>query len=420
MTVKNLATLLNLIATEVLGQKEVEQNGQMVKVDQDIAKEDLSNFAQTAQTFSNAIGYDNYVRKLVDHIGKMVFVDRAYQGRAPKVLMDGWEYGSIVEKVDVDLPETKKDDAWDLQDGQTYSQDVFHKPNIRVTFYNGSNAYKVELSITNDQIKSSLNSPTELNRFVSTIYTKMQNKMTLNYDELVMRTINNFIGETIFDEYKTSDSTPVLGDIGAKSGVRAVNLLYLYNTQFGLTGNDALTADKALVTPSFLMFATAEIKKKMKFMETYTTLYNLKRAERFTPRDKMHVVFLSDFTAKCDSYLRSPTFHDELVKLPEYEEVAYWQALGSDETADGELIIKTSTTKKDVTVSGKILGVVFDHEALGVRQPEAETRMHMNEMNKFWNVAYCAKASYFNADDENFVVFFIQDPVPANNSNANS
>ena len=134
----------------------------------------------------------------------------------------------------------------------------------------------------------------------------------------------------------------------------------------------------------------------------------------------MHVVFLSDFTAKCDSYLRSSTFHDELVKLPEYEEVAYWQALGSDETADGELIIKTSTTKKDVTVSGKVLGVVFDHEALGVRQPEAETRMHMNEMNKFWNVAYCAKASYFNADDENFVVFFIQDPVPSDNSNANS
>lgn len=414
MTVKNIATLLNQIATEVMGKKEVTNGGTTTTVDQDIAKEDLSDFIQTGQTITNAIGYDNFVRKLVDRIGKMVFVDRVYQGRAPKVFIDGWEYGSIVEKVDVDLPETKKDNAWDLQDGQTYNQDVFHKPNVKVSFWNGADAYCVELSITEDQVKSALTSAEEMNRFISAIYIKMDNAMTLNADELVMRVMNNMAGETIWADYKTtSGGSEVLGDLGAKSGVKAVNLLYLYNTTFGLTGANALKAKDALYSSDFLRYASKEIKKRMKFMQRYSRLFNIQGAKRFTPQDKMHVVFLSDFVASCDSYLRSNTFHDELVKLPLYEEVECWQALGSDLEADGEITITTATTKKDIAVTGKILGMVFDTDALGVRQPERDTRTHPNTLNKFWTVMHAAKASYFNADDENYIVFFIQDPEPS-------
>ena len=196
MQVTQIRTLLNTVATEVLGRV---KQGDGQEVDQDIVKEDLSGLTQLRTEVFTATAYDNYVRKLVDHIGKMVFVDRVYKGRAPKVVIDGWDYGSVVEKIDVDMPETAESDKWQLQDGQNYSQDTFHRPNVTVSFFNGSTAYKVELSITDDQVKESFDSPEQMNRFLSTIYIKMDNKMTFNIDELIMRTINNMTVETIYD-----------------------------------------------------------------------------------------------------------------------------------------------------------------------------------------------------------------------------
>lgn len=398
MQVTQIRTLLNTVATEVLGR--VKQEGGQ-EVDQDIVKEDLSGLTQLRTEVFTATAYDNYVRKLVDHIGKMVFVDRVYKGRAPKVVIDGWDYGSVVEKIDVDMPNTEESDKWQLQDGQNYSQDTFHRPNVTVSFFNGATAYKVELSITDDQVKESFDSPEQMNRFLSTIYIKMDNKMTFNIDELIMRTINNMTVETIYNEYKG-------GDLGSASHIRAVNLLKLYNDTFTKT----LTVAKALYDADFLKFASMQIGMFINDMESMSTLFNIDRKARFTPKEYLHVVMLGEFTKATGSYLQADTFNKELVALPQYEEVAYWQTLGSDRAKRGALKVKNSAGH-EVDLTGKLLCVLFDRDALGVRQPEFNTPVHRNEINHFWNVSHQAKVDFFNDTSENFACFFIQDAPAA-------
>ena len=81
MQVKQIYTLVNDVTKEVLGKE-----GLML--------EDLSNVVDVGTEIINANAVDNYVRTLVDRIGRVVFVNRPYSGGAPSVLMDGWEYGS--------------------------------------------------------------------------------------------------------------------------------------------------------------------------------------------------------------------------------------------------------------------------------------------------------------------------------------
>lgn len=86
MQVKQIYEILNTIAGELLGETAVVQ-------------EDLSNVVELGDTFNNVSGFDNYVKALNDKVGRMIFKDKVYKGRVPSVYMDGWEFGSILEKV---------------------------------------------------------------------------------------------------------------------------------------------------------------------------------------------------------------------------------------------------------------------------------------------------------------------------------
>ena len=232
MKVSQVYAILNTITSEMLG-------------DSVVVNEDLSNVVDIGRAFENLEnGYDNYVRKLHDHIGKMVFVDRVYTGRAPSVLMDGWEFGSILEKVRAGLPEAQENESFELEPGTSYDPNLFYKPEISVKFFNSTITFEIPISITEKQVKSSFSNATQLNAFYSMIRTAIANSMTVKLDGLIMRTINSGIAETIHSEFST-------GQYSAASGVRAVNLLYLYNQKF----SENLTAAEAITDSAFLRFA---------------------------------------------------------------------------------------------------------------------------------------------------------------------
>ena len=186
-----------------------------------IVNEDLSNIVTIGEEVFNANAMDKYVKALVNRIGKTIFVNRVYQGSAPSVMMDGWEYGSVLQKVATNLPEAKINETWELEDGQSYDPHVFHKPKGVISkFYNEYVTFEIDMSFTEDQLKMSFNSAAEMSGFVSMLYTSVDNSMTVKIDELIRRTINNMIVETIHDDYGSDD-------LDSKSGAKAINLLYL-------------------------------------------------------------------------------------------------------------------------------------------------------------------------------------------------
>ena len=386
MTMTQVYEILNTITSEMLG-------------DSVIVAEDLSNIVDIGKAYENAGSLDNYVRRLNDHIGKMVFVDRVYSGRAPSVLMDGWEYGSILEKVRGELPDATENETWELQNGQSYDPNVFYKPDVSVKFFNDRVTFEVPVSFTERQVKSAFSSAVQMNAFMSMIRTNVENSLTVKVDSLIMRTINAGIGETLHDEFANGVYTGV-------SGVKAVNLLYLYNTKYSLS----LTAAQAITDPAFIRFASYMIKNYIRRMQDMSKLFNIGGTAKFTPADRMHVVMLDEFKNAADVYLYDGLnqFNTENIRLPaNMETVSYWQGSGlSYDFADTSKINIKTPSGDNVTATG-VLSVIFDRDTLGVTNVDSRVTTNYNPKAEFFNEWHKRDAGYFLDLDENFVVFYV-------------
>lgn len=362
-----------------------------------VLNEDLSNIVSIGEAVFNANAMDKYVKALVNHIGKVIFVNRVYEGSAPSVMMDGWEFGSVLQKISSGLPEAKINETWELVDGQSYDPHVFHAPkNVISKFYNEYVTFEVDMSFTEEQLKMSFSNATQLNGFVSMLYTNVENSMTVKIDELIRRTINNMVGETIFDDYGEAQ-------LNSKSGVKAINLLYLYNQASGAT----LTADKCMSNKDFIRFASYIIKLTHGRMRTMSTLYNVGAQPRFTPKSSSHIVLLEDFASSADVFLQSETFHNELSALPQTERVTYWQGSGTDFGFSSVSKIDVKTSGNHTVSTTGILGVMFDRWALGVANVDRKVTSQYTPNAEFFTNFYKYKAGFFNDLNENFVVFFV-------------
>lgn len=383
MTVEQIYAIMNSITSEMLGADV-------------IVKEDLSNIVELGNQFEDVVGLDNYVRKLPDHIGRVVFVDRKYEGRAPQILMDGWEYGSIMEKIATRIPEAVENEDWQLTDGTSYDPNVFHAPDVYGEFWNKRVTFEIDMSITRKQVKSSFDNVTQLNSFLSMILNAIETSLTVKLDALIMRTINNMVGETMYSEFPS-------GTYSNTTGVKAVNLLKLYNDKYSAS----LTASDAVTTPEFIRFASYTMANYIDRVKVLSNLFNIGGESRFTPASKLHVAMLSEFKNASDIFLQSDTFHDSYVALPNADSVPYWQGSGIDYGfgSTSEIKIKTASGH-DVDATG-VLAVMFDRDALGVSNLDKEVRTHYNEKADFWNYFYNAHAGYFNDTNENFIVFYV-------------
>ena len=393
MVVKQIYKIISDVSSEVLGKS-------------DLVREDLTGIVDLGNEVFNQNAVDNYVKSLVNHIGKVVFVNRPYSGKVPSVLMDAWEFGSVLEKISADVPQAEENDSWNLTDGKEYRQDVFHRPTVSAKFFNSKVTFEVPVSITERQVKESFSSAAQLNGFMSMIYNAVEKSMTIKTDALVMRTINNMIAETL-DADKTAfgfiPSTNEQVDYSIASTVRCVNLLKLYKDKTGAT----LTADAAITTPDFIRFAAYTMGLYSDRLQTISTLFNVGGKERFTPKDVLHTVLLSDFSAAAKTYLYADTFHDENVLLPKAETVASWQATGKDYAFEHvSKIDVTSASGARISIKG-VLGVMFDRDALGVTNLDKRVTTNYNAKAEFFNNYYKFDAGYFNDTNENFVVFFI-------------
>lgn len=393
MEIKQIYELVNKVSDEVLGKT-------------DIVTEDLKGLVDMGNEIFNQNAVDSYVKSLVNHIGKVVFVNRPYSGKVPSVLMDAWEFGSVLEKISADVPQAEENDTWNLKDGTEYRQDVFHKPTVSAKFFNSKVTFEVPVSVTERQVKESFSSAEQLNGFLSMIYSAVEKSMTIKTDALVMRTINNMIAETL-DADKTAfglgSSTNGTVDYSTASTVRCVNLLHLYNEKTGAT----LAANVAVTTPDFIRFAAYMMGLYADRLQTISTLFNVGGKERFTPKDVLHTVLLSDFAAAAKTYLYADTYHNENVLLPQAETVASWQATGTDYAFDHVSRIDVKSASGAAVSIGGVLGVMFDRDALGVTNLDKRVTTNYNAKAEFFNNYFKFDAGYFNDTNENFVVFFV-------------
>ena len=382
MTVAQIYDIINPITKEILGESAV-------------VNEDLSNIVDIGKELFNATEVDNYVKSLVNHIGRVIFVNRPYSGSAPSVLMDGWEYGSVLEKISAELPEATENESWELTDGTSYDPNIFYKPKVSAKFFNKKVTFEIPMSFTEKQVKESFSNAGQLNGFLSMLYNAVDKSMTIKIDSLVMRTINNMIAETLHDFNASGNYEG--------TGVRAVNLLKLYNDDKDAT----LTAEKSIKDPDFIRFASYIMGLYMERLSKISSLFNIGGKERFTSRDLLHVILLSDFAKASDSFSMSSTFHNEFVALPKGEIVPYWQGSGTDYSFNSVSSINVKTASGDTVNASGIIGVMFDRDALGVTNLDRRVTTNYNPKAEFFSNWYKFDAGYFNDMNENFVLFYV-------------
>lgn len=383
MKVEQVAEIVNEVTAEVTGNAPLTpENGE---------KLDLNKVIDVgAEVIDNDKLLDNYVRQLIDRIGKVVFVNRPYTGSTPSVLMDSWEYGAILEKIQYEgLPEAEENDTWDLQDGVSYDPNVFHKPNVSAKFYDKKTTFDIAMSFAQKQVKSAFTSASQVQAFFAMIETAISNGMTVKMDGLVQLTLANAIA-TLYQNRLTNP-------------VQYYPLVTMY---VSATGDSSVNTNNALIKPEFTRWAAMTMKRVVSRMRKFTTLFNAGGKYRHTPADRLHLVLHSDFTAAAEAYLYSDTYHNEYVKLPQAEEVSFWQGTGSgfDWADTSKVIVKPAKSDSVVTVEN-VVGLAWDRDALGVSNLDRRVTTDWNARGEFTNNWYKFDAGYFNDFNENIVLF---------------
>lgn len=408
MKVKQIANVLNNVYNAMqIGTSDVVETSVSVHDDLsnivDVGKQVLS-FLDSGNVATN---YDNYISKLIDQIGKITFVDRAYTSQAPNILRDSWEYGSIMMKVRAELPEARDNDTWNLsrfglpttaktENGAGLGEDAYpdpfilSKPNVEARFFNSKVTYEVPITLATYQLKEAFQSASQMSRFFSMIENRIRVKKTLCTDALIMATIRNLIANKV----------------GSGAGV---NLLAVYNDG----RKTPLSAADARKDPDFLRFAAKTIMLYKRYLAEASTLYAEGDYVTYTPADRLRAVFLSEFAKDLEVYLYSNTFHDEFVKLDGYSEVGYWEGTGNS-AADGfsqrskisSTYIKMDGTTDTVSQDG-IIAVLFDEQAAAVCNENDRVTSIYNPRGEYTNYFFKWDASFLNDMQENVVVFYI-------------
>lgn len=390
MKIEQVYEFVNEAQKEVLGESAI------------VLNKDLTNIVDVGASLENAQGVEPFYKALANRIGKMLFVARAYRGQLPSILKDAWEFGSILGKVQAELIDAKENEAWKLVQGASYDPYVVNLPVVSSKFYNKMVTFELDITYPEDQIKQSFKSADEMVRFTSMLETMVNNSMELKIDTLVRTTLCNFIGGLLMDET----------DNGASA--RVVHLLTTYNTLAGTS----LTQEQALINKGFLQYAVATMLLAKSRISNYSKAFNIGHKARHTPADLLHVVILDEFASKAQTHLESDTFHNELVKLPKYEEVSYWQGTGTSfALADVSKVAGhvAYTTEEDGKISEStgdvnkpyVIGVMFDNDALGVLQPKRKVKTAYNPKGEYFNEFHKWDSRYFNDFNENGIVFLL-------------
>lgn len=389
MQVTQIYTILKDVVEEITG---LPVSSAESEEDVFIIKEDLSNIVDVGtRLFDNTQNWkDNYVKALINRIGRMVFVDRPYSGWAPNILRDSWEYGSIMAKVRVKTFEPKPNPSWNLQNGQTVNQFEYNAPEVIQYFYNQKIAWQIDCSFAEMQVRESFTSASELNRFFSTIESTINKSQTMYIDSLEMRAINNFVAEKIL----------------ANNGV--VDLLAGYNAAFGTS----LTAAAAITNVDFLRYAAYTIllyKDRLKAASEVFHVASDTGYPTFTPASDLHLVLISNVAKALDVYLQSETFHNDFTEIGSYDTIPFWQSSGENfATADVTRLDVAPASDNNQTVNRNyIIGVMFDRDAIVMTNENRRTTSAYNANGEYYNNFYKIDTSFINDLAENGIVFTI-------------
>lgn len=353
---------------------------------------DLTGLIQMGQSIlSSQTSKDNFLNTLVDRIGKTIISGRVYSANVLDIISHAFEFGAVLQKIYVEPRPAKKSPHWDLAEGDSVDQYIIQKPTVKQKLFTGSVTWEVQVTIPDMQLKSAFTSGEQMAVFIDAIFMALRNSMELQLEGMIESTYCNFIAERIHHVKNNVNS------------LLAINLLTEYNTETGGT----LTVNDALKNLDFLKYATVKINLYLKRMGRMSVLFNAEGYKRFTKPESARVIMLADFASAVTSYLQADTFNNDLVALPLYSEVPYWQGSGTDYDFTSTSLVDVTTSDGHVVSQTGVICLIADVEALGITMDNRRSKSAYNESGEYTNFWEKADMGYFNDLSENGIVFLV-------------
>ena len=392
MDVKQVSTILKTVLDEMTGADNV-------------VAEDLSNIVDIGDTIGNLVTdnktLEKFIGSLHDHIGRVIFADdRSYEPVSFGLKRDAWEYGGLLEKVYIDLPEPTDNDTWSLTAGETYDDIlVYSPPNATAKFFDKMTTYSIPMSYAADRVvRTAFSNPSQVSAFFAAIENRIRTAYNFYNSSLELRTLNNIVLEK-------------------NKGGKVINLLAAYNAA-GHVGESLPITSAALAigNKNFLRFAAAEIAKYSDFLGTLSEQFNDGGYPKQTPKAYQKFYVLSEFARNVEVYSESDTYHNEFVKLIDGMRVPCWQGVKYEsrvfdfETCATVLGKPASGADNAAYVAG-VIGILIDRDAAAVCCENYRVTSFYNAGNETIKYYHKWDARYMNDMNENALVFAVQDIV---------
>lgn len=380
--VNQIYLMVNDIASEMYGEKA-------------IAVKDTSTLVSLGDTIlSSNVDKEKFFNALVDRIGRTVIAVREYTPKDRSVKRDEMDWGLIYQKISFKKHEAVDNPSWETST-QANPFDVEVSTEAVQKLFAKISTFSYEDSIPDYQLFTAFQSASAMGAFISGIYTNIENAMKVAEEGLANLAVDTYMAGAL-----------IKGKAAQKR-----NLLAEYNTANGTK----LTVAQALKNADFLKFASREINIVVQNMKVMSTLYNAEDIPRFTPNDKLVVEILGQFASATASYLESDTYHNELVKLPRYEEVPYWQGTGTSfafddvskiDITNSELAVAETNPTGTISQTG-IIAFVHDYDAVASIIYRRRSNSIYNPRAERFNIFEKADKGYAVDLSENGVVFYM-------------
>lgn len=331
---------------------------------------------------SSSTNTEAFLGVLAQRIGKTIFRFRKYTNRFSDTVVSDMTMGAILQKLRIEMPEAESDPTYSLVDGQSIDMFKVSKPKAHQKLFVTRTPYKFKITIQRETLKEAFLSVEAMGSFIALIFGEVQNAIELALENLGRLTLAGAMSEA--------------------SGTQEIHLVTDYNTEYNLTGADALTPATAIINPNFLRYSIFRINNIIDMIQDMSVLYCDGTLPTFTNKENMKIRVLSAFQRRLETVVEYASFHNQFTSIDgQYSTLNFWQS----EQTPSSIDIKKPSDGTEVEKTG-IVAVVHDRDAFGIYQiDETVATSPLNSEALYYNQVYHQKQARFIDTSENLVIF---------------
>lgn len=387
LSARQIYTIVNEVAKQAMGSK-------------DIGVVDNTGLIALGNTvLGSAEAKNNFINALTDRIGRTIVSFREYHSHFPDFERDAIEWGNILQKLKIGMPDAESDQSYNLTNGTSVDQYKINKPTVNQLLFSTETPWQTHITIHQKNLKKAFLSAESMGIFISGVFGEVQNRIELAMENLSMDCVNNYIAEIL----ARKDSKPT----------RVINLITEYKDKTGV--DHTTTPTDALDDEEFLKYVVRRINSlsiNFEYMssgifnhgEVYSSTGNVNVFTRHTPKSQQRMMLFIDLVNALKTNINSKAFNMEQVAVDiPFQTVPFWQSM---QTPSG-INVKTSSSSTEITQS-LVMGILYDREAMGTfKKDYISSTSPFNSAGLYYNVFYHMITMYYNDLSENAVIFLL-------------